>query len=294
MSAHARRVNLFVVLCCACVMLGTGPLRRRATLRAEPPDAATADGDSAEAVYYRITYADGHSEDRATPPDSSEDIVRVMRITRRAAPVGGHEVLSTGRTSVTVVNADHVMRREMRWTGRAWVPVAAPRPAHRSATPPLGARGRTEHIAGGLALRVAQLAERVVDAEADVSEAAGTPAEAAAQQRLDAAHRRLAECRALLNEYRARLALSASDPTGGAEADEVHRLRRRLRALQSRLALFDLATIDAEGELFAQAGRDDAHAARWDLEAVKRMRRALEAEIAAVRRRLSELDGDRP
>ncbi|MFW6133515.1 MAG: hypothetical protein ACOC8F_06420 [Planctomycetota bacterium] len=243
-----------------------------------------------EAVYYRITHSDGRSEDRARPPETDERIVRVVRITRRGAPVKSYEVLSTGPGTLTVANADHVVRHEMRWNGRAWVPVEpAPRPASPGAAPPIGARHRAEHIAAGLALRVEELTERVERAEAAADEAAGTDGEADARARLNAARVRLDECRALLREYRARLGLLGTDAPRRASGEEARRLRARLRALRSRVALFDLAVVDAEGELHSQSGSDDAHAARWDLEAVRGLRRALLAEIAAVERRLDAL-----
>ncbi len=254
-----------------------------------------------EAVYYRVTYDDGTSRDLAGVPDTDEGIERVVRIERHATGYRTHEVLSTGRTTLTVSNAKRTVRREMEWNGAEWVKIEPDEAGAAGAADLAGEvefvvedPRRLRHVVAGLELRVEQLSKGVSRAEASLKEAVGTPDEPAARATLDALRRDLGECRDVLDEYEQRLRAAQSLPPAVDAGDgdpEARRLERRLRELRGRLALFELATVDAEGELFAAAGTGDAHAARWDLEAIRGIREALEAEIAATEARLAKLHG---
>ena len=289
MKKHLKRIGLAtgLVALLALVLLG--------------PSVALA---SAEAVYYQVTYEDGGVKDLAAVPTTKEGIRRVLRVVRHAPGYGAYEVLSTGEQPLTVVNAARVVRTELKWNGRAWIDPAArkTRPAPAKPEPADAAVRGLAHITRGLELRAAELAEAVEKARRQ-AEKLNEADRARAQVPISVARSDLAECRSLLAEYRARLAAAVqSEPADGgdrttpdaestsnANAAEIERAEAALARLRARLRFFTAAAVEAEGGLFEEAGTTEATDARWELEAVRKIRDELRRRVAAHEQRLAEL-----
>lgn len=90
-----------------------------------PPAVASAQ-QSGPITYYQVSYEDGDLKDLSSPPTTNEGIRDVVQISRYPADTKGYEVLSTGRTPVTVVQAGRTVRTQLLWDGKAWSPPAPP------------------------------------------------------------------------------------------------------------------------------------------------------------------------
>ncbi len=247
------------------------------------------------AVYYQVAFSDGTVKDLSAPPRTNQGITRVVRISRKSVGLKGYEVLSTHRGPLIIVNPDQVVREEMTWDGGRWV---VPRPAPKAAAGPSAppdARALA-HVVRGLELRVGELTLAVGEAEKALAGAEGDAARAKAAADLDAARRQVQEARRLHAAYqsvldRARPPAAAHAAQARDKAREIAALQASLGRLRARLRLFQAAVVEAEGGLFEDAGSPDAADARWELEALRKIRDELLRQVAAHEKRLGELTG---
>jgi hypothetical protein len=159
--------------------------------------------------------------------------------------------------------------------------------------PPATARQhrRLEHIARGLALRAEELAGAVAAAEKALAAAEGKDEQAEARRKLARARRDLAECREILAEHVAALRAAdngAAAERAGAEARRAAEARAVLGRLRRRARLFELAAVEAEGNLYESAGTPEASQARWEVEALRKIRDRLRERVRAYEAELRE------
>jgi len=291
---HVRGSFIAAVLACAAAL---GIVRPRAA------ESATA------SVYYQVTYADGSVKDLSQPPETSEGVERVVRVTHESSGQAGYEITATGPDVLTVINPDTISRQELTWNGSQWTAPEQKEEPKEPQGPPLSRElelRRLKHIAAGLTLQRAALAEQVANAEKQLEESAGKPGEADARAKLAEARRDMQECTQLLAEYDAALRLAEiqakhdeqeqPNRPDGSDAEREARIRNLealLFQLRQQAVFFDLASVETEGSLFEEAGTADAPDTRWRLEAIRRIRQDLQRQIAACEKKLSELKAER-
>lgn len=120
-------------------------------------------------VYYQVTYADGRVRDLNVVPTGREGIRRVVRISRFEDGRRSFEMLATGQVALQVVNPGRTVKRDLVWTGRAWV-VRRSTQSQSTTTEPgrdlLGReRARVESVLHELRTRLAAADHEVAEAQ---------------------------------------------------------------------------------------------------------------------------------
>ena len=108
--------------------------------------------DSGVSVLYQVTRNDRSVRNQPDPPGSNEGIRMVIKIVRYDSALPGTETVSTGNQQIEKLNPPRIIKTQLKWNGRKWVPAITPErkvartPSATSATLSL-AMGELERVA---------------------------------------------------------------------------------------------------------------------------------------------------